>query len=797
MPKREASGANKKEKIVLLDTHAIIHRAYHALPEFTSPKGEPTGALYGLVAFLLKVIGELEPDHIIAAFDLPGPTHRHEAFEAYKATRQKADDALVAQLIRARDVLDALGVPRLEVPGFEADDILGTLADAFKSRKDVDVIIASGDMDTLQLVEGKRVRVYTLKRGLNDTIIYDEDAVRERYGFGPELVADYKGLRGDPSDNIPGIRGIGEKTATEIITTFGGLDDIYATLRTHPEKYTEAGIKPRICKLLEEGEDDARFSKELATIRRDAPLTLPTLEKTWRESVDVMKAVGFFTELGFRTLSARLRSVLGSAEEQAATIEEGEEPTAEELAQCAIALWLVRSDITNPSREDMLEYAGEQTFESARTKIMRELHDAKLEKVYRDIELPLMPVVERMERRGILLDCDYLATLSKRYHTDLEEMARRIFAAAGMEFNINSPRQLGEVLYEKLGIGGSKMKRTSTGQLSTREEELKRYADENPVVADILEYRELQKLLSTYIDNLPNMVDGEGRLHARFSQAGTTTGRMSSQSPNMQNIPIKTTRGAAIRKAITVPKGFTLLAADYSQIELRVAAFLSGDEKLISYFKEGQDIHTAVAAQVFNVPPELVDKEMRRRSKAINFGILYGMGANALASATGSTKAEAQQYLAEYFKRFSGIARYVETIKNEVHNRGYTETWFGRRRHFEGIRSPLPHIVASAERMALNAPIQGTQADIIKIAMVRLDEALKNSGHANDVFLICQVHDELLYEVRDSALSTVIPLVRSTMEGILSLEETRGVSLKVDIETGKNWGEMEEQTPTP
>jgi DNA polymerase-1 len=395
-----------------------------------------------------------------------------------------------------------------------------------------------------------------------------------------------------------------------------------------------------------------------------------------------------------------------------------------------------------------------------------------------------------MEKRGILLDREYLGALSKRYHTDLDEMAKRIFDVAGMEFNLNSPRQLGEVLYEKLGIGGGKNKRTATGQLSTREDELKKHAEKNPIVADILEYRELQKLLSTYIDNLPGMTDAEGRLHAHFLQAGTTTGRMSSQSPNMQNIPIKTTRGAAIRRAIIVPQGFTLLAADYSQIELRVAAFLSGDEKLISYFKEGTDIHTAVAAQVFNVPPELVDKEMRRRAKAINFGILYGMGSNALAAATGTTKTEAQQYLAEYFKRFSGIARYVETVKNEVHNRGYTETWFGRRRHLEGIRSPLPHIVASAERMALNAPIQGTQADIIKIAMVKLDEVLRSAGHTNDAFLTCQVHDELLYEVRDSALQAVIPLVRTTMENILSLEDTRGVPLKVDIEIGKNWGEM-------
>jgi len=783
----------KNERIVLLDTHAIIHRAYHALPDFTSPKGEPTGALYGLVAFVLKMLTELKPDHIIAAFDLPGPTHRHESFTDYKATREKADDALVAQLIRARDVLDALGIPRLEAEGFEADDVLGTLVEALKKKSNTETIIASGDMDTLQLVEGGKVRVYTLKKGLNDTVIYDADAVQARYGFGPELVADYKGLRGDPSDNIPGIRGIGEKTATELITTFGGLDAMYTTLHKYPEKFIEAGIKQRIITLLTEGEDDARFSKELATIRRDAPVTVPSLEKTWKESVNLSLALTLFSELGFRTLSARLKTLLG--EERGDTTEnvaeEEEEPTEEELAECALALWLVRSDITNPTLDDMLEYTGERGFKGARAKIFKELHDAHIEKVYNDIELPLMPVVARMEKRGILLDRDYLKSLSKRYHKDLEEIAQRIYATAGEEFNLNSPRQLGEVLFEKLGVGGPKVKRTATGQHSTREEELKKYADDNPIVADILEYRELQKLLSTYIDNLPAMTDVEGRLHARFSQTGTTTGRMSSQSPNMQNIPIKSTRGAAIRKAITVPKGFTLLAADYSQIELRIAAFLSEDKKLISYFKEGQDIHTAVAAQVFDVPPELVDKEMRRRAKAINFGILYGMGANALASATNSSRKEAQEYLAEYFKRFSGIAKYVEAVKGEVHSRGYTETWFGRRRYFEGASSPLPHIVAAAERMALNAPIQGTQADIIKIAMTRIDEALKKEGLANDAFLICQVHDELLYEVRDSKLHEVAGIVRSTMEGVLSIQETRGVPLKVDVEVGKNWGEMQ------
>lgn len=780
-----------RTRIVLLDTHAILHRAYHALPDFTSPKGEPTGALYGLATFLLKIVEDLKPDHIIAAYDLPEPTHRHEAYEAYKATRQKTDDALVAQLIRSRDVLSVMGVPQLEAPGFEADDILGTLSEVLSKEDGVEVVIASGDMDTLQLVKGGQVVVYTLKKGINETTIYNADKVKERYGFGPELVADYKGLRGDPSDNIPGIRGIGEKTATTLVTTFGSVEDMYAVLKADPERFKNAGIKPRIIELLREGEDEALFSKELATIRRDAPVTLPHLDKSWIESIDVPATLALFAELGFRSLATRFREKFAGAEQVEQDDEvEDEAPSETDLAETALALWLTQSDVTNPSLDDILEQTGTRRFKDARAKIMHTLHEQGLEKILREIELPVVPVVRKMEERGILLDLTYLKVLSERYHHDLDTLAKSVYTQAGGEFNLNSPRQLGEVLFEKMGIGGGKGKKTATGQRSTREDELKKYANDEPIIADILEYRELQKLLSTYIDNLPTMVDKEGRLHAHFSQAGTTTGRMSSQSPNMQNIPIKSTRGAAIRRAIIAPPGCSLVCADYSQIELRIAAFLSGDEKLIEVFKEGQDIHTAVAAQVFDVPPEQVDKEMRRRAKAINFGILYGMGANALAEATGTTRKEAQMYLEEYFKRFSGIHRYVDTIKAEVHTRGYTQTWFGRRRYFEGIKSSLPYIVAQAERMALNAPIQGTQADIIKIAMARIDATLTDRGLVEDAFLTCQIHDELMFEVREGKEREVAELVRETMEGVLSLKDTKGVPLKVDVEAGKNWGEL-------
>jgi len=782
-----------KKRIVLLDTHAILHRAYHALPDFTAPNGEPTGALYGLTAFLIKILDELEPDYLIAAYDLPEPTLRHEAFSEYKGTRKKVDDALIFQLEHSKELLDAFSIPRLEAVGFEADDILGTLVEKLKGKEGVEILIASGDMDTLQLVEGVTVRVYTLKKGINDTVIYDESAVFERFGFAPCFVPDYKGLRGDPSDNIPGVRGIGEKTATTLITQFGDLESLYKILHAHPEQVEKVGITKRVIDLLKEGEDDAYFSKELATIRRDAPLKIPPLTKILKESIDLAKVLPLFQELGFRTLAERLKSKMGEEGNAHALLPQEESVEEDdEFRETALALWLLRSDITNPTREDALEYTGAQTFGVARAEILEKIHKEGLLKVFEDIEKPLISIIEAMEKKGIQLDVEYLRTLSKRYHTDLAELEKRIYLTAGKKFNINSPKQLGEVLFDTLGIGGGKGKKTATGQRSTREDELRKYVDKEPVVADILEYRELQKLLSTYIDNLPTMVDGDNRLHAHFSQAGTTTGRMSSQAPNMQNIPIKTSRGAAIRRAIIAPKGYSLMSADYSQIELRVVAFISGDGKLIESFKEGQDIHTAVAAEVFGVPLEYVDKEMRRRAKAINFGILYGMGSNALAASTGVSKKEAQEYLSEYFKRFPGIARYVENIKIEVRTRGYTKTWFGRRRYFEGIRSPLPYVQAQAERMALNAPIQGTSADIIKIAMARMDSVLEKQNLRDGASLIAQVHDELVYEVKDEKVAEIAEMLRVCMESVMTLEETKGVPLKVDVEVGKNWGEMEQ-----
>ncbi len=775
--------------LVLLDAHAILHRAYHALPGFTSATGEPTGALYGLSLMVLSVMETLKPEYLIACYDLPKPTLRHEAYGAYKAGRAKVDEELIAQLERSKTLIDAFAIPRFEAEGFEADDLLGTIAEAMRIHPDVRVIIASGDMDTLQLVDDKRVQVFTLKKGIKDTVLYDEAHVVERYGFTPKLLPDYKGLRGDPSDNIPGVHGIGEKTALKLVQTFGSLESLFDALEKKSESLTKAGITPRIVELLRTAKDEALFSRELATIRRDAPIDFTLPKDPWRATLDVPRLLTFLNELGFRSLVPRVRALMGDPAN--VVVEEKEEvPDAIAVAETAVALWLLESDRTNPTLEDICEYARVESFDRARASIQKELRDRNLLRVYEDIELPLMPTLRDMERHGVLIDREYLGKLSRRYRAEQKVLEEKIHTQAGREFNINSPRQLGEVLFDELKLGTGKAKRTATGQRSTRENELAKLKGSHPIIEDILEYRELSKLLSTYIDALPTLAGSDGRIHARFLQAGTTTGRISSQNPNLQNIPIRTTRGEAIRGAFVAPEGFALVAADYSQIELRTAAFLSNDKKLIDIFSHGRDIHTEVAAEVFGVPPELVDKEMRRRAKIINFGILYGMGVNALKENLGSTREEAQCYLDEYFKRFAGIARYIDEVKAEVHRTGATHTFFGRRRQFEGIRSPLPYIVSAAERMAVNAPIQGTSADIIKLAMVNMARTIGEHSLYDDVYLVLTVHDELIFEVRESKLALVAALVRDTMEHVMTSEETKGVPLVVEVESGPNWGEM-------
>jgi DNA polymerase-1 len=800
MEHNKQKARSKKQKatpktLVLLDSHAILHRAYHALPDFTSPKGEPTGALYGVVAMLLKIIEELKPDYIVACFDLPDPTHRHAVYEAYKAGRAKTDDALVAQIIRSRDIFEAFGIPLYEKPGFEADDMLGTIVELTKGEKDLRVIIASGDMDTLQLVDANRVMVYTLKKGIQDTILYNEDAVRARFWFGPELIPDYKGLRGDPSDNIPGIKGIGEKSGSELIIHFGALESMYTVLKKNEEVFREKGIKQRIIELLKAGEEEAIFSKMLATIRRDAPITWTLPTHAWHEALHTEKVLALFGELGFRTLTERTRMLLTKNGKTLEHREEERTHDAEREGRASLALWLLQSDTTNPTYDDVMtwgEAGGGKTFEEVERLLREAIVREGLMPVLEGIEYPLMPVLREMERVGVKIDVPYLKDLGTHMHRELTSLEKKIHAHAGSPFNVNSPKQLGDVLYDTLGLKPKNQKKTATGQRSTKESELEKLIDDHPIIKEILRYRELAKLAGTYVDVIPTLVRDDGRLHTTFLQAGSVTGRMASKDPGIQNIPMRTDEGRAIRRAFVADEGYTLVSIDYSQIELRIAAILSGDEKMIEIFKNGEDVHRGVASRVFGVREDEVTPDMRRRAKVINFGILYGMGVNALRTNLGADtkREEAQEFLNAYFNTFTRLAEYLEETKAYARAQGYTLTLFGRKRHFPGINSSLPFMRAQAERMALNAPIQGTSADVTRIAMIRIAEYLQREHKEHDVRMLIQVHDELVFEIKHESLEVEVPILKGIMESVLEGHETWGVPITVEAKTGKNWEQM-------
>ncbi len=840
----------KKEVLVLLDAHAILHRAFHALPNFSSPRGEPTGALYGFSAFLLKVLRELKPDYVAACYDLPEPTFRHAAYEKYKGHRPQIASDLTSQISRSYDLLKAFAIPIFEHPRFEADDILGTIVEKVLPRKSLDVIIASGDLDTLQLVSGKKVCVYTLRKGLQDAVLYDEEKVKERFGFGPEYLPDFKGLKGDPSDNIPGVLGIGEKTASELIGKFGTLEKIYKTLKKDRKFFIASGVKERTVKLLEEHEPEALFSKTLAEIRRDAPVEFSLERADWRKNYKEEKIGLLFKELGFASLLSRLpagdQSSRALRQEEIKT--EDKTPQERELwwylddgqvyavseagkifrtdfrpagrnhffdakkflhrfgpsigaevgADLKIQAWLVNPRLQNPDLFSALHFflPREQVLKENLLPAIRlvpklagvlekEISQKNLKEVWERIERPLIRVLYSMEQRGILLDSRILQTLSRGSAKELAKLEKKIWKLAGFNFNINSPRQLAEVLFEKLKLEVRGLKKTGKGARSTRESELSKLKNSHPAIPEILSYRELSKLKSTYLDALPKLTDGAGRVHTTFDQTGTVTGRLSSLAPNLQNIPIRSEAGREVRKAFVASPGFSLVSFDYSQMELRVAALLSGDEKMKRAFRGGKDIHAVTASEIFNVPEADVTQRMRRDAKVINFGILYGMGINALAQSMEVPRERAQAFWEEYFRDFEGIAEYLEKIKREVREKGYVETLFGRRRYLPEIYSQAEYIQKEAERMAVNMPIQGTEADIVKLAMIRSADFIKNNFE-EEAYLLLQIHDELLFEVRKGAEKRFIPAVKTILEEIYKGD----VILIAQAKVGDNWAEL-------
>jgi DNA polymerase-1 len=773
---------DKRTTVVLLDAHAILHRGYHAMAGFATRDGRPTGALYGFITMVLRIYEEISPDYIAACFDLPKPTFRHISYDGYKKGRAKTDDALVSQIQQAYELCAALSIPVYISEGFEADDLLGTIAEQLKKEKNTRVIIASGDMDTFQLIDDDCVTVYTMRKG-NEAVLFNEKGVVERYGFGPERIPDYKGLAGDPSDNIIGISGIGDKTATELIKKYGSVEDMYKVLKKNRQKLLDDGFKERVVKLLEEGEEEALFSKTLATIRRDAPVTYTKPENTWLESLSIENYQKMCDLYEFRSLRGRLQKIgVQAALEVEEVREDVDSDTLEELK---IMTNLLHSESTNPTIEDIELITGKKTVAEMREFLEDELKKEKLWTLFEEVEKPIMYILRDMEANGIALDVEGLKVLSKDLHKRVKELEKKIYECVGEEFNIASPKQLGVILFEKLNLG-TKIKKTKTGAASTNAKELEKIRDEHVVVPMIFEYREMTKLLSTYIDTLPQYVKDDGKIHAHFIQTGAGTGRFACEDPNLQNLPIKSELGQKVREAFIATPGNVLLSCDYSQIDLRAAAILSGDKNLVEIFQSKTDVHAATAARVFGVEEKDVTPDMRRKAKAINFGILYGMGVTALKEGMKVERAEAQEFYDQYKVTFSRLMDYLEEVKAFAWKHGYTQTLLGRRREVPLLKSSLPFLKAQGERIAINAPIQGTAADILKLAMIDANEYIVKNKLEGKVKMAIQIHDEIVFELNKDICEDVADDLVKVLESVLSRRNLSDLPLQVSRSIGAN-----------
>jgi len=863
------------KKLILIDANAIIHRAFYALPPLKSPRGLITNAVFGFSSIILKMIKDLKPDYIAAAYDLPKPTFRHEAYKEYKSQRAKTPDELAAQVPYTKRVLNCLGIPIYEMEGYEADDLIGSMTEKLKKEKNLKIIIVTGDLDSLQLIEDKKIIVYTLKRGITDTVIYDEEAVVKRYSLKPKQLTDFRGLKGDPSDNIPGVPGIGEKTAIELLKKYNNIENLYKKIEEEKEKNKKQ--KNVMTKLLE-NKEKAFFSKQLAMMVKDLKIDVDLEKADWKRNSNLAELKNLFRELGFNSLISRIpnldntnqQSLLfktrieSKKEIEINTLKEMEElknriktkqkfafnfnknlyisadsekiynikpdlieelkpiirdgkilkigfeikETIKSLSQkikvedwnnlfdVKIAAWLLNSDLKDP---DFNKIYFAEFNESAENKnylpayilrvyksLWEKLKNSKLIKISDEIEMPLIPVLAKMELVGVKIDKKAIKELNSFVKKEIKKLEEKIYKLSGIKFNINSPSQLGEVLFNRLQIK-AKIKKTAGGAISTAAPELEKIRDVHPIIDLILRYRELQKLKTTYIDPFPELVNKkDGRLHTTFIQTGTVTGRLASQNPNLQNIPIKTELGQEFRKAFVAEKKYNLVSFDYSQMELRIVAHIAGDEKMIKAFKKGEDIHTRTASEVFEVSPEKVTKEMRRKAKVLNFGIIYGMGRLGFARSAGIKRTEAKEFIEKYFKEFSEVAEYMEKMRQEAREKGVVKTLFDRQRLLPEIFSSVPELARQAERMAINFPIQGTASDIMKIAMRQIYDFVNKNLKEEEAKTLLQVHDELLLEIKEDAVNNLAPKIKYIMENVCKLD----VPLVVDVKIGKNWSKM-------
>ena len=838
------------KKLLVVDGNSILNRAFYGIRTLTNSKGLPTNAVYGLITMLSRQLEKINPDYAAIAFDVHAPTFRHKMYDGYKATRKGMPDDLAVQMPYAKQAVKALGFTVIEKEGYEADDILGTLAEKAKScEEEIVSYIMTGDRDSLQLICDSTVVLLATN---TDYIYFDRSAFNEKYGVDPEQFVDVKAIMGDSSDNIPGICGIGEKGALSLISQFGSLNSIY-------ENYKSADLKPSVIKKLDEGKDSAFMSQTLARINCFVP-DLPMIEDLIYNGINTEDAYSLFNELEFSALikkfdltsqpqntfieeSAVFPESVEDKEELIKIIEKGNSfvyldgnvifAYDLELARHAefdletanafygnsinivcydaktlyeacgkygfrcrackddvmLAAYVLDSQGGHDIDRLVSKYLGETLSDSISKAIYvnriynyitEKLKEGNSDKIYREIELPLAGVLSDMEEVGFLVDTEGINAYGDILKAEADALAERIYSLAGQEFNINSPKQLGEILFEKLNLPSGK--KTKTGY-STNAEILQKLAPKHPIVSDILDYRQLTKLISTYVVGLVKVADEEGRVHTNFKQTGTATGRLSSSDPNLQNIPVRTEAGRELRKYFLPQKGYKLIAADYSQIELRLLACISGDKNMINAFASGEDIHASTASAVFNVPIESVTTLLRKRAKAVNFGIVYGIGEYSLSQDLDISIKQAKEYIDSYLASYPGVKNYLANIVSAATETGSVETLYGRVRYIPEIQSKNGVMRKFGERVAMNSPIQGSAADIIKIAMISVNNRLKDEGL--DAKLILQVHDELIIEANENCVDKAAQILKEEMENAINLP----VPLTVDLSIGDRWYE--------
>ena len=891
------------KKLMVLDGNSIVNRAFYGVSQnLTTRAGQPTNAIFGFLNILQKLLDEGKPDALCVTFDRKAPTFRHLAYEGYKATRKGMPDELASQLPLLKDVLAAMNIPMYELDGWEADDLIGTIS-AKDTAAGWETVIVTGDKDSLQLVtDTTTVKLVSTRMGRTTTRDMTPEAFREEYGFDPIHIIDLKALMGDSSDNIPGVKGVGEKTAMALVQRYGSIDELYAAL---PEVEMAPGTpaKPGVIKKLTEGEDQARMSYDLATIHTDAPidfapennlrkepngpalyqlfldlefaklidkfhltapqgegavreepavsvtcdsevvetrarleellalwkgldgvnvLALPTLDGVcveWQVSETEHRAALLFADKlegyngGLKTLFGPeiKKAVHGSKELWKRLLDEGISPGGFVFDTEVAAYLLAPTDGSYDLEKLGITYYN-QEFPKAKTyleegafgpladpaapaaallshtaligalrkTLAQRLEELGLNQIYQEVDLPLCPVLAEMEEIGVLVDRGALVEFGEMLSQGIDKVQAAIYELAGEEFNINSTQQLGRILFDQLGL--PPVKKTKTGY-STNAEVLDKLRGKHPIIEQILDYRQLTKLKSTYVDGLGKVIGDDGRIHTCFQNTVTATGRLSSAEPNLQNIPIRTPLGAELRKMFVAGPGMSLVDADYSQIELRLLAHMAGDEKMIEAFRSGRDFHTVTAAQVFGVEPDQVSAEMRRSAKAVNFGIVYGISAFSLSQDIGVTVAEAKAYMDKYFATYPGVRAYMDHVVEQAKADGYVSTLMGRRRWLPELKSSNFNTRSFGERVALNMPIQGTAADIIKLAMLRVRDRLKAEGLRGQ--LVLQVHDELIVECPQEEQERVCALLQEEMEGVFPLS----VPLVAETHAGQSWAE--------